>query len=444
MPSQNISNYLNRVSLIICSLLVLSGQSSINTLLRNNEYLYDIKISTVLIIALILIIGIFYKKIWANNIKINIYIIIILTSIIIFFNIIISLFEKRIISVSLNQDIITIAFTCIFMLVLIKTKKDFLFFMQAIVIGSLVLLFLNYFLWGFNRIILFSQLSSNRMALFGLGAATLLFINNSKFVNFLLIFLLTFLISSGSLKMGFLAYISFIFIAISMLIIYQKYKIAQLIFLNAALSLSFGYFNKNFEDIESRLIVNFKEQYNIPTDVNKTTTQLSEIDKYLDAQCKKSINYEYCISDKYTFNDKTERIRMWAHAISLIQSNPFFGLGEGGYSLRLAYRYSSGNNVHDYTYPHNIFLNLAVEFGLPFTLFMAIIIISCFLTAIRSSIYKPEIIGLVAAGAAIFIASNTGGDLYDARYIFYMTVLAGLYTRTLDYQTLRTMLEIRS
>lgn len=384
------------------------------------------------------------KKQYVNKNLITIFIV---TLAILLINIIIDLVKKRGISIEFNLDIISIAAISFFLCVCIKNKNDFLFLMKSIAILSIILASLNFLLWANDRVILLTQLTSNRIILFGLGAATLLFIENLKLENFLLIIALSFFATCGSLKAGLLAFGLFLFLSITMLIVIGKFKTAKLFFVVVALGVYIGYSNNNFQDIKSRINVAVEKdpKYNANEVNNQLLSAirlgpLTPIDEYLISQCRESINYDYCISDLYTFRDSSERIRMWSHAIHIIRSNPFFGVGADGYNLRLAYRYASGNNIYDYKYPHNIFLNLAVHFGLPFTLLIGLVIYLCFVIAARVSILKPEVIGLVAAGAAIFLAANTGGNLYDARYIFFMFVLARLYCPASNHQRLESEL----
>lgn len=428
--------YISRLNLIICSLIIFSGQLTINRFIKINGFIGGLKISFILMMTLLLILVI------KNNFKKNNIILIIykFSVVALLFNILIDLIQKRKINIEFNLDIIYIAVTSIFLCLCIKNKKDFLFFMRSTAILSIILGGANYFLWDYDRIILLTQISSNRIILFGLGAATLLCIENLKLENLLLVFALSFLATCGSLKVGLLAFALFIFISFTMLIIFKKFKATKLFILAVVLGVYCGYLNNSFEDIKSRINVvvennfaSYEKEANIIS-----SSPLGTIDEYLAAECRESINYDYCISDKYTFRDSSERIRMWSHAINIIRSSPFFGAGIDGYNLRLAYRYPSGNNIYDYKYPHNIFLNIAVLFGLPFAVLIAIIIYLCFVLAIRVSIYSPEITGLVAAGAAIFLASNTGGDLYDARYIFLMCVLACLYCDEPNDQRLKS------
>ncbi len=433
------NKYISALSLLICTLLIFSGQLTVNRIVPLSGFLGGIRINFIIIIVLIIITLIFYGD-YNNKDRGNFFRLIKITAVIILANIFISLIEKREINIGFNFDITSMAITGIFIFILIKNKRDFIIFMRIVAMTAIILGLTNYFLWNFDRFILLTEISSNRIILFGLGAATLLFIDNLKLENFLLVVVLIFLATCGSLKIGFLAFCLFIFLSITMLIVCEKFKTAKLLILAITFGVYFGYINNNFQDIQSRInLIVDKELVSQQKDPPKGLPgKPDNIEDYLVLECLKSINYDYCISDKITIRDSTERMRMWLHALNIIRSNPFFGVGVDGYNLRMVYRYPSGNKIIDYKYPHNIFLNLAVEFGLPFTLLIGVIIYLCFVLAIRVSISNPEIIGLVAAGAAIFLASNTGGDLYDARYIFLIYVLASLYSNAPNYQHVKS------
>lgn len=449
MPFSINNIFINRFGLILCTLLIFSGQITINRFMPINGFMGDIK-ANFLILFLLIILLIYTRSFLSINLYVKKFLIkiFIATSLILLCNTLIDLIDKRKINIDFNLDVSFIAITSALICVFIRNKNDFLFLMRSIAIISIFLAFTNFIVWENGRVILLTQITSNRIILFGLGAATLLFIENLKLGNLLLIVTLSFLASYGSLKMGLLAFGLYLILSITMLITYEKFKAAKLFLFAIIIGVYIGYANNNFQDIKSRIDLAAKKSsiYNITAENFiapgrlGATEELGAIEENLAAQCRESINYNYCISDKYFIRDSTERIRMWSHALDIIRANPFFGVGDDGYNLRLAYRYSSGNNIYDYKYPHNIFLNLAVEFGLIFTLLIGGIIYLCFMTAVRVSIFKPEFIGLVAAGAAIFFASNTGGNLYDARYIFFMFVLACLYGDVSNYQQLKSEL----
>lgn len=430
--------YISTFSLILLTLLIFTGQLTVNRFMPISSFLGGLKVNFILCILLFIII--LYNNKYNKIYSINILRIIIIATVVISANIFISLIEKREININFNFDIFYLSSIGIFIFILIKNKKDFIHFMRIVAITSIILGLANYFLWSFDRTIVLTQITSNRIILFGLGAATLIFIDNLKLENFLLVSTLAFLASYGSLKVGLLAFSLFIFSSITLLIVCEKFKIIKLLILSITLGVYFGYINGNFKDIQSRVNNSFGKDIILQEKEPHITlpSPPADIEGYLVLGCLESINYNYCISDILIVRDSTERIRMWSHALTIIKSNPFFGVGADGYNLRMAYRYESGNNLIDYKYPHNIFLNLAVEFGLPFTLLIAIIIYLCFVLAIRASLSNPEVIGLIAAGAAIFLASNVGGDLYDARYIFFMYLLAILYRKAPSYEHLKS------
>jgi hypothetical protein len=150
-------------------------------------------------------------------------------------------------------------------------------------------------------------------------------------------------------------------------------------------------------------------------------------DSYIKTLCSESANYQFCISDEYLVKDTTERLRLWSHAIHLIKEHPYFGVGGDGYKLALVYKNGVNISLMNYLYPHNIILGLAVQFGLFYVAIMMLIIYLSFIKSITFAKSHIEIFGLIAAGFAIFISSMTGGDLFDARFLFFMGILAFIY-----------------
>ena len=279
--------YINRLILILCTLLIFSGQITLNRFIPINGHIGELKVNFFIIFLLIIIL-IYTRNYISNNLYIKKLLIkiFIATSLILFFNILIDLIEKRKINIDFNLDIFFIAVISAFLCAYIKNKNDFLFLMRSLAITSIFLASTNFILWEYDRVIILSQLTLNRVILFGLGAATLLFIEKLKLENLLLISVLCFLASFSSLKIGILALVLFIFLSITGLIAYEKYKTATSFFFAVILGLYIGYVNNNFIYLKSRLDVASEKKLSIPDikpDNFIAPKQLDAIEKYLTA-----------------------------------------------------------------------------------------------------------------------------------------------------------------
>ena len=87
----------------------------------------------------------------------------------------------------------------------------------------------------------------------------------------------------------------------------------------------------------------------------------------------------------FNFNNFYEypRIKIYTITLDLISSNPFLGWGASTFSN--LYRLKSNNGSHQHS--HNIFLELAFNFGIPLAIFMLVILIKLLIDSFRL-IYK--------------------------------------------------------
>ena len=359
------------------------------------------------------------------------------------FGLAIDAYEGRSFQIKYSFDSLSIAITCLILWECIDTKKEFLLLLNMISIISIFILFVDDRLWKFDRVTLMTSLSTSRIILLGLGAATFLFIEENKKKNFFLLSVASYFVVTGSLKIGLIAFFLFLVMVISVLIINKKYK-RTTIFLSAILiGVLSGYANGNFDSLANRLSHFASEAVKVKSSTlpefvsesAQTAGFCSDAscregltkDSYIKTLCSESANYQFCISDEYLVKDTTERLRLWSHAIHLIKEHPYFGVGGDGYKLALVYKNGVNISLMNYLYPHNIILGLAVQFGLFYVAIMMLIIYLSFIKSITFAKSHIEIFGLIAAGFAIFISSMTGGDLFDARFLFFMGILAFIY-----------------
>jgi O-antigen ligase len=89
----------------------------------------------------------------------------------------------------------------------------------------------------------------------------------------------------------------------------------------------------------------------------------------------------------FNFNNFYEypRIKIYSITLDLISSNPFLGWGASTFSN--LYRLKSNNGSHQHS--HNIFLELAFNFGIPLAIFMLVILIKFLVDSFRL-IYKKN------------------------------------------------------
>jgi len=423
---------------------MLVGQLSLGRFMPALNYLSEMKFSFILLI-IIIISRIVQRKNKAHQIKskklpltiIGIYLILLI------FGLAIDAYEGRSFQIKYSFDSLSIAITCLILWECIDTKKEFLLLLNMISIISIFILFVDDRLWKFDRVTLITSLSTSRIILLGLGAATFLFIEENKKKNFFLLSVASYFVVTGSLKIGLIAFFLFLVMVISVLIINKKYK-RTTIFLSAILiGVLSGYANSNFDSLANRLSHFASEAVKVKSSTlpefvsesAQTAGFCSDAscregltkDSYIKTLCSESANYQFCISDEYLVKDTTERLRLWSHAIHLIKEHPYFGVGGDGYKLALVYKNGVNISLMNYLYPHNIILGLAVQFGLFYVAIMMLIIYLSFIKSITFAKSHIEIFGLIAAGFAIFISSMTGGDLFDARFLFFMGILAFIY-----------------
>jgi len=416
------------IDFLFCALLMLVGQLSLDRFMPALNYSNEIKFSFILMITITISrIVQRIKKSHQKKSK-NLPLIIIWIYIaLLFFGLAIDIYEGRSFQIKYTIDLLSIAITCLILWECIDTKEDFLLLLKMLSIIAICILFIDDMLWKFDRVMLITPLSTSRIILLGLGATTFLLIEENKKINIFILFIVSYFVVTSPLKITFIAFFLFLVIVISVLLINEKYKIVTIFFSAILIGILSGYVNGNFDSLKSRLSHFASEAKTARFCSDASCEEGLTRDNYIKTLCSESANYQFCVSDEYVVRDTTERLRLWSHAIHLIKEHPYFGVGEDGYKLALVYRNGPNISLMNYVYPHNIVLGLAVQFGLFYAAFMMLIIYLSFIKSIIFAKSHLEIFGLIAAGFAIFISSMTGGDLFDARFLFYMGILAFIY-----------------
>ncbi|WP_169312558.1 O-antigen ligase family protein [Nakamurella multipartita] len=117
---------------------------------------------------------------------------------------------------------------------------------------------------------------------------------------------------------------------------------------------------------------------------------------------------------KLTFEEgyTSGRDTLWEHATSSMSENPVFGTGLGSFMTNNGF------------YTHNLFLQVGVDAGL---LGLAVLTVAL-LVLVRGLWTKntrsPVVLGPLAAGTTIFVASMVSGDHYDTRFFWAYLILA--------------------
>lgn len=418
------------MSLIFCALLIFSGQLALGRFMPALNHSYDIKLSTAIALIIIAIVTIRKNLFLDNNKSKALPLLVLGCSIgLIILGMSIDASQDRAFQAQYNFDLLKIGLICLLIWVCIDSKKDFLFFLNIICIASIVILLIDYEIWKIFKLIFISELSKSRIIIFGLGSAVFLFFIEQKIKNFILIILATFFLLSCSLKIGFIAFILFVMFVFSACLINKRYRISLQFLIAILIGVIAAYSLGGTDALVSRAN-NLELGISQSSATYKQSLKLNDKnfkDDGIKNLCSESSNYQFCISNEYVIKDSTERLRLWSHAAQLILSHPYFGVGDEGYRISLAYGNEPDIKISNYSYPHNLFLNIAVQFGILYT---AIVILIVYLSFIKSaSIAKIyiEVNCLIGMGLAILASSMVGGDIFDARYIFLMIVLSAIY-----------------
>lgn len=123
--------------------------------------------------------------------------------------------------------------------------------------------------------------------------------------------------------------------------------------------------------------------------------------------------------------DPAHRLRMSLHAMRVFNTSPIWGAGPLGYKLLLA---DPGYEPVIYTYPHNVFLEVAAiggSIGLGLVSLPLVVGLVIVVRAVRSDF---SLVFLCGIPVLYMVGSLTGGDLYDARMAWIVVaILVAIY-----------------
>lgn len=123
-------------------------------------------------------------------------------------------------------------------------------------------------------------------------------------------------------------------------------------------------------------------------------------------------------SERICFVDRTERVQLWSHAISLFLKAPLSGVGFDGYRLVIPHTYDKKVEYFEYRYPHNLLLDYLAKAGIVGFGIVVISILACASIYAKAVLCDYRYIFISGIFIFMFLVSMTGGDLYDVRYIW--------------------------
>ena len=116
------------------------------------------------------------------------------------------------------------------------------------------------------------------------------------------------------------------------------------------------------------------------------------------------LHIEAGITDRSDASDVTSfRSEIWRQAIVLVKANPWFGVGWGGFNFAWTLTPFAARNAGLVDNAHNLFLQLAVELGLPLALLMTGLLAASLVLAIRRTWRLAGEAGLGARAALMIV-----------------------------------------
>ncbi len=140
------------------------------------------------------------------------------------------------------------------------------------------------------------------------------------------------------------------------------------------------------------------------------------------------INTMFALEQDYNMKDRSGRKQVWENGVKMLAAHPLVGVGIGAFPI--AHGYFSNSKIH--IAPHNSFVQITAELGLPgMTLFLAIILTAFGYArkARRLAREAPADEGIAWIGAAVqvsFIGFIVSGALLSHAYSPIFCFLAGI------------------
>jgi hypothetical protein len=423
MPQRRVSDGFHLMGLGLVAISILCGRITLSKFLSAGYGLGNIEVANYLLLASLVIIAALCRSGYIDF-KLSIRPLIIVAAIAFYLLGLtcIDLLAHRIPDTSVIEEagrvLLTVAALCLLLTDGKQTKQ----FMILIVAIGLLITVGDFIGWRVQRLQLITGLSTSRINLFVLGTAVTLYLGTHKSVWLAAAALAIFTLMSGSMKIGMVAAVAALGILIVGLLSTRRFddtvRICAAVSLGVVISIFTGDIHNTLSRVEA---VNASS-----TAVPATASYSQNNDPEALATCQSTQSPGYCANPFLTIPDPTERLRLFAHAISLIKTAPVFGLGQNAFQLSLWYKVDGRGSLNIYNYPHNLFLDVGVTHGLVGIVFLLILLSICVILVLSTFSGSPATIGLLAAATGVLICSMTGGDFYDARYIFICAILSAL------------------
>lgn len=320
-------------------------------------------------------------------------------------------------------DLIRISLFILCLGFLIERERHLLILTVTVVGWALLLSAASYALWIYDRTIVVSGISWTRILIFALAVSVAHLYKRPSFIWIIVCSCLTFFLFSTSMKVAILG-VLMIFLC-AMIVSFTNTWLKQLTFLFMAFFSAYvvSLYSGDFSNIASRVefSAGAMENPNVAAaeDLLNANMHSAELRRICNTQRG---DEQYCLFP-YVI-DTTERLRLWGRGVQLLRLYPLTGVGVEGYEQVLIYYYSTGPYPFKYKHPHNLILDVGTLHGI-----FALGIFLCLLLAALVMLLKRMQISRYTAGCfsgacAIFLMSMFGGDVYDARYLFYLAAVA--------------------
>lgn len=423
MPQRRVSDGFHLIALGLLAISILCGRITLSKFFSPDYGLANVEVAYCLLLASLIITAALWRSGYIN-LKLSIRPLIIVAAIAFYLLGItcIDLLAHRMPDTSVIEEAGRVLLTVVALYLLLTDGKQTKQFMIMIVAIGLLITVGDFIGWRTQRLQLITGLSTSRINLFVLGTAVTLYLGTRKSVWLAAAALAIFTLMSGSMKIGMVAAVASLGVLVVGLLSTCRFadtvRICAAVLLGVVVSIFTGDINNTLSRVEA---VNATSSA-VPT----ATSLLQNNDPEAVATCQSTQSPAYCANPFLTIPDPTERLRLFAHAISLIKSAPVFGLGQNSFQLSLWYKVDGRGSLNVYIYPHNVFLDVGVTHGLVGVVCFLVLLSICVIVVLSTFSSSPVSIGLLAAATGVLLCSMTGGDFYDARYIFICAILSAL------------------
>ena len=328
----------------------------------------------------------------------------------------------------LAAEVAQILLTLFVLYFLINNNESLNKFMIICIFIGLIVTIGDFISWRVDRTLFITGISASRINLFVIGLAGTMYMRTRQILWLLAMVLAVFTLLAGSMKIAVIGVsVAFTILVVTLIAAFRfadATKFIAVVIIGAVLSSVTGDINHTLSRIE---VMN----NTIPSDLFEDSILLGEsVKKHPHSAtlklCENTANPTYCMRPMIQLSDTTERMRLFAHAISMIKTAPWVGLGSKAYKLDLIYFSGGTATLNTYYYPHNLILNIGVTHGIFGVSALLLLLLLCLVVMLSTFRVSFSTAGLLATAASVLAAAMTGGDFYDARYIFICAFLAAL------------------